>query len=160
MLDKRSGRARLHNSLNVVPDELAEEVLKRPPYVSEGIRNPRLLRGGTRVVFELRSGFETQANRVASRITEVAGKLAIRPKLLELSSRFLNELGMACEKLAVGSINYHQDFFGRTFAIHTGDGPAHTGCLAYGWERLALAFLAHGLDSKICPEALQRGVSV
>jgi hypothetical protein len=144
-----------------VPDELAEEVLKRPPYVSEGIRNPRLLPEGSRVAFELRPGFETQASLVASRITEVAGKLAIRPKLLELSSRFWNELGMAYEKLAVGSINYHQDFFGRAFGIETNEGPAHTRCLAFGWERLALAFLArHGLDSKTCPEAPQRGVSV
>jgi hypothetical protein len=86
---------------HVVPDELAEEVLKRPLYVSEGIRNPRLLPRGTRVAFELRPGFET------------------------------------------------------------GNGPAHSGCLAFRRERLAWAFLAqHGVDSKTWPEALQRGGSV
>jgi seryl-tRNA synthetase len=50
--------------------------------------------------------------------------------------------------LAVGSYNYHQDFFGRNLNISLPDGsPAHTGCVAFGLERIAFAFLAqHGLD--------------
>jgi hypothetical protein len=45
--------------------------------------------------------------------------------------------------LAVGSYNYHQDFFGRNLNITLPDGsPAHTGCVAFGLERIALAFLA------------------
>ncbi|MCL4257074.1 MAG: hypothetical protein KJZ53_00940 [Anaerolineales bacterium] len=50
--------------------------------------------------------------------------------------------------LAVGSYNYHQDFFGRHLKITLPDGkPAHTGCVAFGLERLAYAFLAqYGLD--------------
>jgi seryl-tRNA synthetase len=50
--------------------------------------------------------------------------------------------------LAVGSYNYHQDFFGRNLAITLPDGkPAHTGCVAFGLERCAYAFLAQfGLD--------------
>jgi hypothetical protein len=63
------------------------------------------------------------------------------------------------KKLAVGSINYHQDFFGRSFAIGTSSGPAHTGCLAFGWERLALAFLAqHGVDEAHWPDVVARFV--
>jgi seryl-tRNA synthetase len=50
--------------------------------------------------------------------------------------------------LAVGSYNYHQDFFGRNLNISLPDGsPAHTSCAAFGLERIAFAFLAqHGLD--------------
>jgi seryl-tRNA synthetase len=44
--------------------------------------------------------------------------------------------------LAVGSYNYHQDFFGRHLNITLPDGsPAHTGCTAFGLERMAFAFL-------------------
>ena len=59
----------------------------------------------------------------------------------------------------MGSINYHQDFFGRSFAIETVDGPAHTGCIGFGYERLALAFLAqHGVDEKNWPDAVIGGM--
>ena len=120
-----------------------------------------------------------------------------RKELLDLSVAFLNELGLAYEistatdpffvdsyavqaayqqgfelkfellaplpysgkKLAVGSINYHQDFFGRSFAIQAGDEQAHTGCIGFGYERLALAFLAqHGLDENAWPDAVARAV--
>ena len=55
--------------------------------------------------------------------------------------------------LAVGSYNYHQDFFGRHLNISLPDGaPAHTGCVAFGLERMAYAYLAQfGLDPKKWP---------
>ena len=59
--------------------------------------------------------------------------------------------------LAVGSYNYHQDFFGRHLNISLPDGsPAHTGCAAFGLERIAFAFLAQfGLDPDNWPEAVR-----
>jgi seryl-tRNA synthetase len=123
--------------------------------------------------------------------------LESRDKLVELSTAYLNDLGLAYEistatdpffvdsyavqaayqqgfelkfellvplpysrkKLAVGSINYHQDFFGRSFAIQAGSEPAHTGCIGFGYERLALAFLAqHGLNEKTWPEQVARAI--
>jgi len=50
--------------------------------------------------------------------------------------------------LAVGSYNYHQDFFGRHLNIILSDGtPVHTGCVAFGLERIAFAFMAqHGIN--------------
>lgn len=66
--------------------------------------------------------------------------------------------------LAVGSYNYHQDFFGRHLNITLPDGsPAHTGCVAFGLERIAYAFLAQfGLNPANWPtvvrEALNGGV--
>ena len=62
--------------------------------------------------------------------------------------------------LAVGSYNYHQDFFGRHLNISLPDGsPAHTGCVAFGLERMAYAFLAQfGLDPQKWPAAVQEAV--
>jgi seryl-tRNA synthetase len=65
------------------------------------------------------------------------------------------------ETLAVGSYNYHQDFFGRHLEISLPDGsPAHTGCVAFGLERMAYAFLAqYGLDSHNWPSAVRAAVT-
>ena len=59
--------------------------------------------------------------------------------------------------LAVGSYNYHQDFFGRQLNITLPDGsPAHTGCAAFGLERMAFAFLAqYGFDPEQWPPAMR-----
>lgn len=48
---------------------------------------------------------------------------------------------------AIASCNYHLDTFGTTFGIKTGDGQvAHTACVGFGLERIALAlFKTHGL---------------
>jgi seryl-tRNA synthetase len=61
--------------------------------------------------------------------------------------------------LAVGSYNYHQDFFGRRLNISLPDGSAaHTGCVAFGLERVAYAFLAQfGLDPREWPELVRQG---
>jgi seryl-tRNA synthetase len=62
--------------------------------------------------------------------------------------------------LAVGSYNYHQDFFGRSLNITLPDGsPAHTGCIAFGLERIAFAFLAqYGLDTSLWPEVVRKAI--
>lgn len=59
--------------------------------------------------------------------------------------------------LAVGSYNYHQDFFGRHLNITLPDGnPVHTGCTAFGLERIAYAFLSqYGLDIQKWPQAVK-----
>ena len=46
------------------------------------------------------------------------------------------------------SFNYHQDHFGSTWGIRTAaDETAHTACVGFGMERVALAlFKHHGLD--------------
>ena len=62
--------------------------------------------------------------------------------------------------LAVGSYNYHQDFFGRQLKITQKDGaPIHTGCLAFGLERITFAFLSQfGLDIKNWPSYVKERV--
>ncbi len=63
--------------------------------------------------------------------------------------------------LAVGSYNYHQDFFGRHLNITLPDGnPVHTGCTAFGLERMAYAFISqYGLDIKKWAQLLGRYVN-
>jgi seryl-tRNA synthetase len=45
------------------------------------------------------------------------------------------------------SFNYHRDHFGTTWGIKDAHGePAHTGCVAFGMDRLAVAmFATHGV---------------
>ncbi len=59
--------------------------------------------------------------------------------------------------LAVGSYNYHQDFFGRHLNITLPDGgPIHTGCTAFGLERMVYAFLAQfGFDPANWPPVVR-----
>jgi seryl-tRNA synthetase len=63
--------------------------------------------------------------------------------------------------LAVGSYNYHQDFFGRQLNITLPDGsPAHTGCVAFGLERMAFAFLAqYGLEPANWPAYVRQALA-
>lgn len=62
--------------------------------------------------------------------------------------------------LAVGSLNYHGDFFGKAFnVLDASGGPMHSACLAFGLERWVWAFLTQlGSDSARWPEAVRRSV--
>jgi seryl-tRNA synthetase len=55
------------------------------------------------------------------------------------------------------SFNYHRDHFGLTWDIRTASGePAHTGCVAFGMDRLAVAmFQVHGTDVARWPVAVK-----
>lgn len=72
-------------------------------------------------------------------------------RLLEAAQR---EAGLKVELLApidgevaVASANYHEDHFGTAFSLVQDDGsPAHTACIGFGLERIALALIRrHGL---------------
>jgi seryl-tRNA synthetase len=55
------------------------------------------------------------------------------------------------------SFNYHQDHFGLTWDLNTQSGdPAHTGCVAFGMDRLAVAmFATHGTDTTAWPAGVR-----
>lgn len=55
------------------------------------------------------------------------------------------------------SFNYHRDHFGTTWNIVDQSGvPVHTGCAAFGMDRLALAmFATHGLDVGAWPAGVR-----
>jgi seryl-tRNA synthetase len=68
-----------------------------------------------------------------------------------------NEQPTACM-----SFNYHRDYFGKTWGISDATGNvAHTGCAAFGIDRLALALFAiHGLDTSIWPATVREALNV
>jgi len=59
------------------------------------------------------------------------------------------------KKLSVLSSNLHGGTFGKAFSMRRQGGPLHTGCLAFGIERLALSILAqHGTNPSGWPATL------
>jgi seryl-tRNA synthetase len=68
-------------------------------------------------------------------------------------------IASADKPTAVVSCNYHLDHFGHAFDIKTADGAvAHSACIGFGLERIALALLKkHGFDPAKWP-AKVRGV--
>jgi seryl-tRNA synthetase len=60
------------------------------------------------------------------------------------------------------SFNYHREHFGNVWGIRTGDGElAHTGCVAFGIDRLSLAlFAVHGLDLARWPNTTRRALTL
>ena len=63
-------------------------------------------------------------------------------------------------KTACMSFNYHQDAFGTKWGLNLADGSvAHTACVGFGLERIALALFAqHGLDTKQWPENVRKAL--
>jgi seryl-tRNA synthetase len=59
---------------------------------------------------------------------------------------------------AIASCNYHLDHFGQAFAIRTADGNiAHSACVGFGLERIALAlFRVHGFEPRRWPASVRQ----
>ena len=66
------------------------------------------------------------------------------------------------EPTACMSFNYHREHFGLTWGLKTLDGElAHTGCVAFGMDRLAVAlFATHGTDLAAWPQAVRDALRV
>lgn len=60
------------------------------------------------------------------------------------------------------SFNAHRDHFGITWGINDESGaPVHTGCVAFGMDRLTLAlFWTHGLDTSAWPEQTRTALHI
>jgi seryl-tRNA synthetase len=60
------------------------------------------------------------------------------------------------------SFNYHREHFGHTWGLVTEDGAlAHTGCVAFGMDRLAVAlFATHGTDIEAWPAGVREALRV
>jgi seryl-tRNA synthetase len=78
----------------------------------------------------------------------------------ELKHEIRADLPYKKETIAIGSYNRHRDFFGSKLNIMLDDGgPAHTGCIGIGLERLAYAFVSqHGLNRSLWPRALRSAI--
>lgn len=75
-----------------------------------------------------------------------------------LKFELLIPVNSAANKTACMSFNYHQDAFGLKWGLNLADGSvAHTACVGFGLERIALALFAHhGLDTKLWPDAVRK----
>ncbi len=82
-------------------------------------------------------------------------------KVLEL--KYELRLNVAPNRtIAVGSFNFHDSFFGESFAIGRGEREwARSACIGFGLERLVYAFLCqYGLEPQHWPDAVAEGVRV
>ena len=66
------------------------------------------------------------------------------------------------EPTACMSFNYHRDHFGATWNLRNEGGEvAHTGCVAFGIDRLALAlFATHGIDLPLWPTRVRQALMI
>jgi seryl-tRNA synthetase len=66
------------------------------------------------------------------------------------------------EPTACMSFNCHRDHFGATWGLRSDDGAvAHTGCVAFGIDRLALALFAqHGVELAKWPRSVRAALSL
>lgn len=111
--------------------------------------------------------------RAERRVLEIASELQVEADVVPATDPFFAPTGRgksllqqvkglkrevafpldATRTVAAASLNNHETFFGKTFAIRLPAGEsAATGCVAFGLERWTLAFLcAHGPDAARWP---------
>lgn len=131
---------------------------------------------GTReqVLKERERGLELMAawldsHRFAAEIRTASDPFFVAPDAMaktyfQLSSETKYEMSALLadgQRLAVGSLNYHTDFFGRAFDVQLeGGGPMHSVCIAFGLERWVYAFMQqHGTDPTRWPDIVRRAFS-
>jgi seryl-tRNA synthetase len=118
-----------------------------------------------------------------ARAPEIAGALVLPHRIEAASDPFFGRIGQMIGRFQVAqslkfellipvrsvetptacmSFNYHRDQFGQTWDIRTADGqPAHTACVAFGLDRLALAlFATHGVEARQWPDTVRRTLSL
>jgi seryl-tRNA synthetase len=87
-----------------------------------------------------------------------AGKMLVNNQRDQnLKFELLIPITSTAKPTACMSFNYHQDSFGQKWGLNLEDGAvAHTACVGFGLERIALAlFHTHGLDVKDWPESVR-----
>ena len=92
-----------------------------------------------------------------------AGKMmAVSQVEQELKFELLIPINSAENPTACMSFNYHPGHFGEIWGIETATaGVAHTACVAFGMDRLALAlFAAHGIELEKWPRSVREALSV
>jgi seryl-tRNA synthetase len=132
--------------------------------------------GSPRQAFDFRSRWLARAQAIADalalpyRIAPASdpffGRAAklIAQSQVEQSLKFelLIPVRSAAQPTACMSFNCHRDHFASTWGLHTEDGEvAHTACVAFGKDRLALAlFATHGLDLARWPQRTRQSLAL
>jgi seryl-tRNA synthetase len=89
------------------------------------------------------------------------GKLMAMSQIEQaLKFELLLPIRSAEQPTACMSFNYHRDHFGTAWNLRNSTGQAmHTGCVAFGMDRLALALIAtHGLERAEWPKTVRRAL--
>ena len=117
------------------------------------------------------------------RAQELAGELALPCELDVANDPFFGRVGQmmavsqrqqalkfellipyheGAKPTACMSFNYHRDHFGVTWGIESEDGAvAHTSCVAFGMDRLAVAlFCVHGIELARWPASARRALAL
>jgi len=104
---------------------------------------------------ELPSRLDVASDPFFGRVGQVMA-LSQRQQSLKFELLIPNRPGAA--PTACMSFNYHLDHFGTTWGLEDRDGDvAHTGCVAFGMDRLAVAlFCNHGLEFSRWPASVLR----
>ena len=91
------------------------------------------------------------------------GKLMAMSQMEQaLKFELLVPVRSAEQPTACMSFNYHRDHFGTAWNLRNAAGQTmHTGCVAFGMDRLALAlFATHGLDTARWPDAPRKALAL
>jgi seryl-tRNA synthetase len=88
--------------------------------------------------------------------------LAINQRDQQLKFEIVTAITSVEKPTAIISLNYHQDHFGQVFGIRTADGEsAHTSCIGFGLERIALALCkTHGFDPGRWPAGVRESLGL
>ncbi len=88
--------------------------------------------------------------------------LAENQRVQRLKLEFVTPIASDDRPTAIISLNYHQDHFGEIFSIRTVDGRvAHSACVGFGLERIALAlYRHHGFDRSGWPSSAREGLGL
>ncbi|HEY7837983.1 MAG TPA: hypothetical protein VIC54_05245 [Terriglobales bacterium] len=110
-----------------------------------------------------------QEHRMAAEIRTASDPFFIAPDAVsktffQLSSDSKLEISVqlrGSERLAVGSHNYHSDFFGRVFNVEVeGAGTMQSVCVGFGLERWVYGFIEqHGADPRRWPDPVRHALS-
>jgi seryl-tRNA synthetase len=92
----------------------------------------------------------------------VGQMMAVSQRQQSLKFELLIPYHEGARPTACMSFNYHRDHFGVTWGLRSEDGTlAHTSCVAFGMDRLAVAlFCVHGLDRARWPAAARRALGL
>lgn len=88
--------------------------------------------------------------------------MAVSQRQNALKFELLIPFARGAKPTACMSFNYHQDHFGSIWNLRRSDGEiAHTGCVAFGMDRLTVAlFSVHGLDPGRWPQPARRALGL
>jgi seryl-tRNA synthetase len=112
--------------------------------------------------FAGRLGLEFHIDRASDPFFGRGGKLMAQSQVeQELKFELLVTMPGAEKPTACMSFNDHRDHFGAAWGLRTRSGaPAHSGCVAFGIDRLALALFAiHGLELQRWPAAVRAALT-